>query len=416
MITKDQMMIKYRDKILLWGVLALATLAVSTLKAQTVTGGSGATAPTEIYKLPSDGQAERVHSSQYDYAAVASRLTAGCTDNYSKYKAIYEWMCDSIDYDLTHSIHRADSCYMIRMGVCQGYCELFSWGAGSYEDGRYVKNRDKWAWFNVEPEWMLLSHFPEHEHYQLTNRHLTRDEFLAMPVVNPLFRTYGISTHQLFQMAVEHRLTMPKFYNLGEGVFKLIDIPMCTSLKIGQNYQFRVKMNNQRNFGIVNKPVLCRKKEWTDEGNGVYSLSFMPRATGKVVFSLIDPADTTSWYSMVEYAVEPPTADDWAKVERDYPLNVPDATKVGKIDAEGWRRCGINGHTLLAMIREQHIEALPSVYHDRGQEFDIISVPMNRKLKAGKPYTFSIRPKSGIKWAIVADNNKYWTSLVYDVE
>ena len=461
MITKDQMMIKYRGNIFLWGVLALATLAVSTLKAQTVTGGSGATAPTEIYKLPSDGQAERVHSSQYDYAAVASRLTAGCTDNYSKYKAIYEWMCDSIDYDLTHSIHRADSCYMIRMGVCQGYCELFyriaeaaglkveiisgvtkdidgnlnteghmwlfaytrenhgilldpTWGAGSYEDGRYVKNRDKWAWFNVEPEWMLLSHFPEHEHYQLTNRHLTRDEFLAMPVVNPLFRTYGISTHQLFQMAVEHRLTMPKFYNLGEGVFKLIDIPMCTSLKIGQNYQFRVKMNNQRNFGIVNKPVLCRKKEWTDEGNGVYSLSFMPRATGKVVFSLIDPADTTSWYSMVEYAVEPPTADDWAKVERDYPLNVPDATKVGKIDAEGWRRCGINGHTLLAMIREQHIEALPSVYHDRGQEFDIISVPMNRKLKAGKPYTFSIRPKSGIKWAIVANRGEWFTEWKVD--
>ena len=492
-------MINFRDNVLIWTMLAMATVAVSSLKAQTVPDGGNTTISGELFKLPFDGPSECLYTSHYDYSALASRLTAGCTDNYSKYKAIYEWICDSIDYDLTHSIHRADSCFLMRKAVCQGYCELFyriaeaamlkvelivgetkdiggtvsreghmwlfaytrenygilldpTWGSGSFQEGRYIKNPDKWAWFNVEPEWMLLSHYPDHEHFQLTERHLSREEFLSMPVVNPLFRTYGISTRQLFQMAVEHQLTMPHFYNLGEGIFRLIDIPLIPSLRIGETYLFRVRMNKMREFGIVNQPVLCRKSEWTDEGNGVFSMHFMPRATGRVVFALKNPASDTSWNSMIEYTVEPPTAEDWQKVEREYPLSVPDATKVGNIDAEGWLRSGVDGQSLLALIREQHVEALPSIYHDKGQEFDIISVPINRKLQVGKSYTFSIRPKSGIKWAIVAnrsewftewqddgkgvctmtvtpkskgslelytlmeDNNNYWTSLVYEVE
>jgi transglutaminase/protease-like cytokinesis protein 3 len=67
----------------------------------------------------------------------------------------------------------------------------------------------------VEPEWMLLTHYPDHEHYQLTGRHLSRDEFLALPPVNVLYRTYGIDTHRLFQMALDHHLTLPFFYNKG---------------------------------------------------------------------------------------------------------------------------------------------------------------------------------------------------------
>ena len=320
-----------------------------------------------------------------------------------------KFVTDSIDYDLSGSIHRADSCLLMRRGVCQAYCQLFyriaeaaglkveliagesrdadgrlmtgghmwlfaytrqdhgilldpTWGAGYFLEQRYQKNPDKWSWFAVEPEWMLLTHYPDHEHYQLTGRHLSRDEFLALPAVNVLYRTYGIDTHRLFQMALDHHLTLPFFYNKGEGLFQLLDIPLQQSLRIGETYTFRVKMNSPLNFAILNQPLLCQKEHWKAEGAGVYSIKFMPRATGRVLFSLKDPDHKTRWNSMVEYRVETPTADDWAKVEQVYPLSVPDAVAAGPIDAEGWQRCGIDGHRLLACIREQHIKELPLLF------------------------------------------------------
>lgn len=487
----------YRYFLQLWAVAALLVLS-HHVYSQTSPRTTDIV-PNELFKAPFDGKPERIYTSQRDYAPLANELTARCTDNYAKLRAIYEWICDNIDYDLTSSIHRADSCYQMGRGVCQGYCELFyriaeaagikvelisgeskdidgnisreghmwlfaytrenhgilidpTWGAGLFLDGQYKKNPDKWAWFNVEPEWMLLTHFPEHEHYQLVDRPLSRDEFVALPAVNPLYRTYGINTHQLFLMALDHRLSMPKFYNMGEGIFQIVDFPMTPTLKIGETYTFRVRMNNKREFGIINNPILCSKSEWKNEGKGVYSVSFMPRAIGTVLFTLKDLGVDNRWDKMVEYAIEPPTAADWAKVEQVYPLCVPDATKGGKVDEEGWRRCGIDGHRLLELIREQQVVSLPSVYHDKGQEFDIISVPMNKKLKAGKAYTFSIRPKSGVNWVLVtnrenwftewengkdgirtmtvtpqskgvlelymqmAENEKYWTCMSYEVE
>ena len=488
---------KNRNFILVCMMLAEAVLASGYMRAQTATS---TTARAELFKPPFNGPAERVHSTQYDFSDVANSLTAGCTDNYSKIKAIYEWICDHIDYDFSYSIHSADSCYMMRRGVCQGYCELFyriaeaaglkveliagesknvdgmigngghmwlfaytrdnygilidpTWGSGYLqEDRKYKKNPDKWEWFNVNPEWMLFTHYPDHEHYQLIDNPLTREEFLALPTVNPLYHTYGLDTHRLFQMALEHRLRLPVFYNRGEGIFQLIDIPLCTSLKIGETYTFRVKMNNQREFAILNNPVLCRKNEWKSEGNGVYSIQFMPRATDKLLISLKNLEVENRWDNMVEYAIEPPTAADWDNVERLYPLSVPDATHVGNINAEAWQLCGIDGHRLLALIREHHVDALPTLYHDKGQKFDIILVPMNKKLKSGTPYTFRIRPKNGLDWVVVTnrknwftdwtidkdgihtmtvtpegkgvleiytkmkENNQYWTSMAYEVE
>lgn len=439
----------YKSLLLLCLAWCLVPLATTVLRAQTA--GSVA---NELFKPPFEGKPEHVYTSYVDYSPLAARLTAGCADNYSKYKAIYEWICDSIDYDLSGSIHRADSCLLMRRGVCQAYCQLFyriaeaaglkveliagesrdadgrlmtgghmwlfaytrqdhgilldpTWGAGYFLEQRYQKNPDKWSWFAVEPEWMLLTHYPDHEHYQLTGRHLSRDEFLALPAVNVLYRTYGIDTHRLFQMALDHHLTLPFFYNKGEGLFQLLDIPLQQSLRIGETYTFRVKMNSPLNFAILNQPLLCQKEHWKAEGAGVYSIKFMPRATGRVLFSLKDPDHTTRWNSMVEYRVETPTADDWAKVEQVYPLSVPDAVAAGPIDAEGWQRCGIDGHRLLACIREQHVKELPLLYYDKGQKFDIISIPMNRHLQAGRPYTFSIRPRSGSRWALVA-NRKQW--------
>ena len=431
-------------------------LTAASLAAPAQDGSREAPVPGEIRKPPYEGKPYRLFTSTRDYSKLAAAITDTCTTDYAKLRAIYGWICDHIDYDLTYRIHCADSCYQMRRGVCQAYCELYyriaeaagqkvevitgltkdsegrispnghtwlfaytrpgrgilmdpTWGAGNVVDGHYRKNDDKWGWFGVSPEWMLLSHYPDSAHYQLVDRPLSLDEFARMPYVRPLLRTYGISELTLFRQALGGSLSVPFLYNGGEGKFRLVDIPLTDSLSIGRRYTFRVRMNSSREFAIVNNPVLCRKAEWCDEGDGVYSVDFMPRAEGKVAFSLKNEQVDSRWELMVKYAVRPPTAADWALVERDYPLCVPDALAVENLNADGWARCGVDGHRLLQLIREQHVTSLPIIYQDRGQRFDIVSVPMNRTLHVGQAYTFSIRPKSGKKWVMVANSDQWHT-------
>lgn len=437
--------------VLMFSMLLTVVSGVSVASAQSVD-----IVAVELYKPPFDGEPYRMHPSVRDYSKVAAEITDTCSDDFSKLCSIYEWLCDHIDYDMTYSIHQADSCFQTGRGVCQAYCELFyhiaraaklkveivsgltkspdgqisprghtwlfaytrknrgllldpTWGSGHVVDGIYRKNPDKWNWFGVSPEWMLLTHYPDSAHYQLVDSVLTFDEFRAMPYVNPLFRTYGVDEQILFRKARANDLSMPVFYNMGEGVFQLIDIPLSSSLKIGETYTFRVRMNNDRAFGIVNNPVLIDKPAWKDEGGGVYSVEFMPRSTSNVIFSLKDTTVDTRWNYMVEYTVDAPSDADWAKVERVYPLSVPAVAAVENLNAASWQRCGLDGHQLLRLIREQRVTSLPVIYKDKGQRFEVVDVPMNRRLKAGQRYTFRFRFRNGKKWALVA-NRETWHS------
>jgi len=77
---------------------------------QQVTGNE---AYTDIYKEYTDDPDVHIYTSNIDNTELATQITAGCTDDYQRVRAIYEWVCKNIDYDLSKSIHRADSCLMM---------------------------------------------------------------------------------------------------------------------------------------------------------------------------------------------------------------------------------------------------------------------------------------------------------------
>ncbi len=385
---------------------------------------------------------------------MAEFLTEDCTTDYERIRAIYEWECDNISYDTTYSIYTADSCYNERRGVCQAYCEMFyylaaavgikaeivngiskdhtgiisnrghvwifaytsedrgilldpTWGAGYVKDSVFTRRSDHSEWFDVDPEWMILTHFPDIELYQFLEKPFTKEEFAAIPVANPLWTNYGLTKHYIVEHLRDSSLVLPKFYNQGEGYFQIVDIPLCDSLRIGETYTFRIKMLKERDFIIINKPTFCKRPEWREERDSVYAVEFMPRDTTRVTLGLADLQRPNFWNNVLEYAVKPPTAADWAKVEQKYPLSVPDAKYVGHLEAKDWERVGIDGHRLLQLIREQQVTDLPTLFFDKGQNFQIVSVPMNRVLKVGESYTFSFIPKSRGNWAIVT-NGKDW--------
>jgi hypothetical protein len=254
---------------------------------------------------------------------------------------------------------------------------------------------------------MLLSHFPDDASYQLIDRPMSLSEFVSLPPVDNLWIEYGLDAHMLFEKARSRQLEMPKFYTQGEGVFQIIDMPMCTSLQVGEEYTFRIKMNSSRDFTIINNKVFTKKNQWKDEGGGVYSIRYMVRDVDRLSVSIWGAADNM-WWSMMEYKVDQPGRANWEKVERRYPLSVPDVAGVKNLYADEWEKAGVTGQQLLQLIRKSATRELPILNSSKGQKLKILSVPMTHTLRAGSAYTFRFKPLSGRKWALI-NGNKWHT-------
>ena len=416
-------------------------------------GDDGTTFTTDYYKPPfAPDENLRLARSRINYKPVAKSLTEGCQSDYEKIRAIYQWMCATIDYDTSYRIHSADSCFRFRKGVCQAYCELFyriataagvrveivegkakgynnveldtghgwifaytrkdhgilldpAWGAGGVNGSTFIRRDNPWIWFNVAPERLIMSHYPDDISYQLLDKPVTFEEFIRIPYPNELWFAYGLDAHELLGQARDNRLAMPLFFNGGEGRFHIIDIPLSPTLRIGQFYTFSIKMTTKGDFALMNKDDICPLREWTDKGNGVYSIQFMPKSPEALSLNLKD-GPGNAWSTIVKYNIEPPTADDWQNVEKHYPLSIPEAKSVRNLDAKGWELFGVDGQTLLKWIRETNTNELPVTHTERGQRIRIVSVPMTKQLKVGTPYEFRFFPESRGQWALI--NNSSW--------
>ena len=408
-------------------------------------------AVVDYYKKPDDSKIPTVFSRQ-NYKSLTAHITSGCNSKYEKIRAIYQWICEHIAYDTSYKVRNPDECLRKQKGVCQAYCGLFyllakeagirvealdgkpkdqtgyvnpsghgwlfaytqeergilldpTWGAGSVEDGQFVTSENIWVWFNVAPEWMILSHLPDDATCQLLEKPVTEQEFLAFPPANTVWLEYGLDARKLFEKIRAQRTGLPQFYNGGEGIIELVDIPLSPSLKIGTTYTFRVKLKEDRNIAIMNSNVLCPKGEWTDEGDGIYSIEFMPRETESLSICMQD-ASGVSWSTLVNYEIATPTQEEWNMVGKLYPMSTPEMKAVKNMDAKEWADAGIDNLKLAGLVREQGIRELPIMQSGMGQKLAIESVPMHREMKKGESYTFSFYPKTEGKWVVA--NGEEW--------
>lgn len=163
-----------------------------------------------------------------DIRALATSVIGEAQTIEEKARAIYDWICENIAYDTTKQIHDAETCYKTKRGVCQAYCELFcrmaeavgltadiisgktkdskgtiskdkhawiyvythaydgilidpTWGAGSVDGAKFIKNSDNSNWFNVSPYWMIFSHFPDELYWSKLDLSITEDQFAKLP-------------------------------------------------------------------------------------------------------------------------------------------------------------------------------------------------------------------------------------------
>lgn len=408
---------------------------------------------SDYFKLPCDDDSIIVHKSQHDYSELCAKIVAGCEDDYQRIRALYQWICENIDYDTKFAIYSADKCINSRRGTCQAYCELFyqmakavniraeivkgwakddkgnidpgghawifaytnenrgilldpTWGAGSVDNGIFTKNSDCWVWFGVEPEWMILSHYPKDESYQLTEQPITQEQFRKLPRVSLLAREYGLDIHDIYMRALGDSLSMPRLAKESQIYFQLVDVPMQDTLRIGEVYSFRIKMLDDREFAIINNDIFCKTAEWTAEGDSVYSVTFMPRDTTDFSIAVRSDKEDHAWEAMVEYDIAPASASDWEKVGEAYPLNMPDICNVKNLNADIWHTAGLDDKMLAQLLRQQHVTELPKLYRKNADKLKIEQVPMSKSLRVGETYLFRFRPAEGTSWVLI--NNKTW--------
>ncbi|MCR4918895.1 MAG: hypothetical protein K5928_03635 [Prevotella sp.] len=409
-------------------------------------------AQQDYYKKPDDSKILSVKT-RYNYAPLAAEITAGCETDYERIRAIYQWICEHIAYDTSFKIRSADECLKKQKGVCQAYCELFymlaksvdirvetlegkakdqtgfinpaghgwlfaytradhgilldpTWGAGSVANGQFVRDDDIWPWFNVAPEWMIFSHYPDDAACQLLDKPMTLDDFLALPPANPLWKEYGLDVHKIYVEARARRLALPHLYNHGERLIELSDIPYSASLRIGTQYTFRIKIKAAgQELAVWNDGYpLSKEGMWRDDGDGISSITVVPRETGTLSLMTRSKTEAT-WHTLAKYDIEPPTEADWSRLAQYFPASTPEIKAVKNLHVDEWNAAGIDEHRLVRLIREGHVKELPMLYSGKGQLLCIDNVPMNRQLRLGETYMFSFTPRKGFKWALVEGSN-----------
>ena len=195
-------------------------------------------APVLAQEEPVDRRSPQQIADSVEIAALARSLGRGVRTDSARAAAIYEWVARNVRYDVRaflrddDSNETAESVYRRRVALCGGYVALYArlarelgmeavpitgyakgvdyrhgqstrepnhawlavsiggewrlvdptWGAGVI-DGREFRPQFSWDYFLVQPEELILSHFPEEPQWQLVRSPLTRADFERMALV-----------------------------------------------------------------------------------------------------------------------------------------------------------------------------------------------------------------------------------------
>lgn len=239
-------------------------------------------------------------------------IVEGCETDYEKAKAIYDWMSENIVYDNTYSIYNAYDCWEKRTGVCQAFSELYAnlakgcdlsvgvvhgvcrnsdvsdgkaghaWNKVKTEKGWilldvtwgscYGHHNDDWetwsegsrVWFDVHPDIMVFTHFPNNSKAQLKSTPVSREKYLILPNLTPNVCFWGWNASSALEFFLQHpQAKAPEIYVVPNGCWgsnEFLEYPF--SMEEGKEYTIRI-LN-------MNPEYPPTHEDWNVEGD-VYS-------------------------------------------------------------------------------------------------------------------------------------------------
>lgn len=237
------------------------------------------------------------------WAARAAAITAGCKTPYEKAKAIYRWECANLDYDFGMTIRSAGECWDQRKGVCEAISGLYyklacfsgvdatilsgvgkgmgtgshawiavkigkrtvliepTWGAQSSRDSSDIFM----GWFDVKPELMVFTHFPEDEKDQHLAKPITYEQFQSLPKMESFVVKAGWDASVLLNYFLKHPGSKPPMFFTPDtqygDIVRFVSIPYERQLKPGKTYTFKIKVTNSK------YKITSNHGNWSRKGN-----------------------------------------------------------------------------------------------------------------------------------------------------
>ena len=279
-----------------------------------------------------------------------------------------------------------------------------TWGAGSIKDGVFVRSEDNQSWFDIDPYWLIFTHYPDDKSMQFIENPIDWKTFVSLPVLYPSSKQYGWDGQKVFTSILNGETqSLPKIYDQYSSYMEFKDIPMQKTLRPGHFYTFTVKKKKNDEIALIHEGEFIYESQWQQDGENL-TLRYMPVSAGTVNLS-IAKADK-KYNAVVVYQVSTPTVAEKKNIEAHVPLKMPEIRKLKNFDLKKWTAIEVNGIEMLEKVRKEKITALPILYKDSDKYLRQVSIPYSETLKVGKTYTFSFIPQGGLDWQII--NEKDW--------
>lgn len=129
-----------------------------------------------------------------------------------------------------------------------------TWGAGSVHNGKFIKAIHCMTWFDVAPEWMVFTHFPENTQDQLLGRRsVDWDAFKRLPYMHKDFEGYGFNpTSTLKTFLNNPKIQFPSINPAMAEYLEFENIPVAATLQSGNTYRFIFKKKKICTLALFN--------------------------------------------------------------------------------------------------------------------------------------------------------------------
>ncbi len=259
-------------------------------------------------------------------------IVAGASTDYEKARAIYDWEVKNILYDYTFKVKDGETAWIGHKGVCYAFCDIYvslatacgleavtiggvgrngmksdgkaihnwvrvktergwifvdpTWGScNSHADrgsngGKYAEySRQAEMWFDIDPQWLIFTHFPNDPEEQHLETPLTEQQYMGLPYITPEAGFLGWDAGKMLRYFLNNPgVKGPQICavpNAMRGKLQLVEVPF--RLKAGQKYT--IKVRSQLPLGDEWKPV---------GDTGVYAWTFTAQAGKSYPIYLFD--------------------------------------------------------------------------------------------------------------------------------
>lgn len=363
-----------------------------------------------------------------DYESASKRITANATTPYEKARAIYAYLADNMEYDISGTITTADECWDKRTGLCQAYSEVFKrladhanlkmrvihgiaknfkgatnenghqWiavetekgeilcdpvcGSGSIDKGVFNKSDHDMSWWDVAPEVMAITHFPDNPADQKLKKPISFDQFNAMPVFEPNLLSFGFKPAYILNHLLKGG-TLPTFHKRATPYLNIDDFPATNVLRIGTTYE--IKYTTKTNLTLLLDPQLSVKSAINKKGN-VNVLTFTPLEACEL--NLVASPSKGEYIKVATWEVSKANDTDIKNLQSVDPYLSPEWKKIDGLQISRLKQHLLDPNEIVDKIEKGVVTSMPVLY--TVEKTKIIEMPLTATLQAGKTYHFAI--------------------------